>query len=93
VSPPAAVLFDNDGLLLDTETIWTRAEGILFERRNLEFTADNKRELIGASAERAGAILAERLGEPGRENELIAVELVTDALSATALRSCSCPGG
>jgi HAD superfamily hydrolase (TIGR01509 family) len=72
VSLPAAVLFDNDGLLLDTETIWTRAEGIMFERRKLEFTAQNKRELIGASAERAGAILADRLGEPGSETELIA---------------------
>ena len=72
MSPPAAVLFDNDGLLLDTETIWTRAEGVLFERRKLEVTAHNKRELIGASAETAGAILAERLGEPGSETELIA---------------------
>ena len=72
MSPPAAVLFDNDGLLLDTETIWTRAEGIMFERRKLEFTAHNKRELIGASAERAGAILADRLDEPGGETELIA---------------------
>ena len=30
---PTAVVFDNDGLLLDTESVWTRAEQDLFERR------------------------------------------------------------
>ena len=30
---PDAVVFDNDGLLLDTESVWTRAEQDLFERR------------------------------------------------------------
>ena len=36
---PDAVVFDNDGLLLDTESVWTRAERDLFERRGLDFTA------------------------------------------------------
>ena len=36
---PDAVVFDNDGLLLDTESVWTRAEQDLFERRGIEFTA------------------------------------------------------
>ena len=40
---PEAVVFDNDGLLLDTESVWTRAEEDLFERRGLEFTAADKR--------------------------------------------------
>ncbi len=68
---PAAVVFDNDGLLLDTESVWTRAEQDLFERRGAEFTAANKRELVGTSAEIAGGILERRLGEPGRAGELI----------------------
>jgi HAD superfamily hydrolase (TIGR01509 family) len=68
---PAAVVFDNDGLLLDTESVWTRAEQDLFERRGLEFTPQHKRELVGTSAEIAGGILARRLGEPGRAAELI----------------------
>ena len=42
---PAAVIFDNDGLLLDTESVWTRAEADLFERRGLEFTPAHKLEL------------------------------------------------
>jgi HAD superfamily hydrolase (TIGR01509 family) len=68
---PAAVVFDNDGLLLDTESVWTRAEEDLFERRGLEFTPADKRQLVGASAEIAGGILERRLGEPGRAGELI----------------------
>ncbi|HXQ89735.1 MAG TPA: HAD hydrolase-like protein, partial [Solirubrobacterales bacterium] len=68
---PDAVVFDNDGLLLDTESVWTRAEEDLFERRGLEFTPADKRELVGTSAEIAGGILEGRLGEPGRAEELI----------------------
>ncbi|MGN6663592.1 MAG: HAD family hydrolase [Solirubrobacterales bacterium] len=70
-SSPAAVVFDNDGLLLDTESVWTRAEQDLFERRGLEFTPADKLELVGTSAEIAGGILERRLGEPGRAGELI----------------------
>ena len=68
---PDAVVFDNDGLLLDTESVWTRAEEDLFERRGLEFTPADKRQLVGTSAEIAGGILEQRLGEPGRAEELI----------------------
>ena len=79
---PDAVVFDNDGLLLDTESVWTRAEQDLFERRGLEFTPAHKLELVGTSAEIAGGILERRLGEPGRAaslieelNELVVAEL------------------
>jgi HAD superfamily hydrolase (TIGR01509 family) len=68
---PDAVVFDNDGLLLDTESVWTRAEQDLFDRRGAEFTPADKRELVGTSAEIAGGILERRLGEPGRAAELI----------------------
>jgi HAD superfamily hydrolase (TIGR01509 family) len=70
-APPIAVVFDNDGLLLDTESVWTRAEHDLFERRGLDFTPADKRELVGTSAEIAGGVLERRLGEPGRASELI----------------------
>jgi HAD superfamily hydrolase (TIGR01509 family) len=82
VTPPAAVVFDNDGLLLDTESVWTRAEQDLFVRRGLEFTPAHKLELVGTSAQIAGTILERRLGEPGRAaklieelNELVVAEL------------------
>jgi HAD superfamily hydrolase (TIGR01509 family) len=68
---PDAVIFDNDGLLLDTESVWTRAEEDLFGLRGAEFTPADKLELVGTSAEIAGGILERRLGEPGRAAELI----------------------
>jgi HAD superfamily hydrolase (TIGR01509 family) len=80
--PPKAVVFDNDGLLLDTESVWTRAERDLFERRGRDFTPAHKRELVGTSAAIAGGILERRLAEPGRAgalieelNELVVAEL------------------
>jgi HAD superfamily hydrolase (TIGR01509 family) len=79
---PDAVVFDNDGLLLDTESVWTRAEEDIFERRGLEFTAEHKRELVGTSAAIAGELLEKGLDEPGKAgalidelNELVVAEL------------------
>jgi HAD superfamily hydrolase (TIGR01509 family) len=71
LAAPDAVVFDNDGLLLDTESVWTRAEQDLFARRGTEFTPADKRVLVGTSAAIAGAVLEERLGEPGRAAALI----------------------
>ena len=55
-----AVVFDNDGLLLDTEDAWTRAEETLFARRGKVFTLDHKRSLIG-SARTAAAMKLEAM--------------------------------
>lgn len=82
MTPPEAVLFDNDGLLLDTEAVWTRGEQRLFEARGLEFTLDHKRALVGSSEKVAAAKLVRFLDEPGNEkpimdelNELVLEEL------------------
>jgi HAD superfamily hydrolase (TIGR01509 family) len=65
VQVPAAVVFDNDGLLLDTEEAWTRAELVLFERRGRVFTLAHKRDLIGSSRVTAAAKLERMLERPG----------------------------
>ena len=82
MTPPEAVLFDNDGLLLDTEAVWTRGEQRLFEARGKEFTLDHKRSLVGSSEKVAAAKLVRFLDEPGGEkaimeelNELVLEEL------------------
>jgi HAD superfamily hydrolase (TIGR01509 family) len=67
----AAVVFDNDGLLLDTEEAWTRAETALFERHGRTFTGEHKRELIGTSPSVSAAKLAVMLDMPGRGRALM----------------------
>jgi HAD superfamily hydrolase (TIGR01509 family) len=70
----AAVVFDNDGLLLDTEEAWTRAEVTLFARRDREFTIEHKRSLIG-SARAAAAAKLEAMLERDGEGETLMDEL------------------
>jgi HAD superfamily hydrolase (TIGR01509 family) len=61
-----AVVFDNDGLLLDTEEAWTRAEEALFERHGSTFTTEHKRDLIGSSPATSAVKLEAMLDMPGR---------------------------
>ena len=69
--PFDAIVFDNDGLLLDTEQAWTRAQTTLFERHGETFTPDHKRELIGTSRTRSAARIELILGLPGRGEQLM----------------------
>ena len=103
--PFAAVLFDNDGLTLDTEPAWTRAETKLFARHGSTFTMEHKRSLLGTAPPVAAAKLEAMLGVPGdvlnaELHELVLVEVAAgvepmpgavDLLSA--LRAAGIPVG
>ncbi|MGD0979923.1 MAG: HAD family phosphatase [Solirubrobacteraceae bacterium] len=65
-----AVVFDNDGLLLETEGAWTRAEKRLFARFGREFTIEDKRAILGKAGPLAEQALAELLGRPDEGPEL-----------------------
>jgi HAD superfamily hydrolase (TIGR01509 family) len=73
---PAAALFDNDGLTLDTEPAWTRAEIALFARYGERFTMEHKRELLGTAPAASGVRLEQMLGRPGHELSAELYELV-----------------
>ena len=67
-----AVIFDMDGLLLDTETLWHAAEIDLFARHGGTFTWDDKMAVIGTDYEFTSAYFADRLGLPrARGPELV----------------------
>lgn len=66
----SAVCFDNDGLVLDSESAWTRAEEALFARRGRVFTAEHKRSMIGSAGAVGARRLAAMLGRPGDGWEL-----------------------
>jgi len=67
---PAAVIFDNDGLTLDTELTWTRAEETLYARYGVEFTLDHKREMLGTSGAKSAMAMERHLDQEGRGHEL-----------------------
>ena len=67
---PAAVIFDNDGLTLDTELTWTRAEATLYARYGVEFTLDHKREMLGTSGAKSAMAMERHLDQEGRGHEL-----------------------
>jgi HAD superfamily hydrolase (TIGR01509 family) len=79
--PPAAVLFDNDGLTLDTEPAWTRAETALFARHGETFTMEDKRDLLGTAPVDAAAKLERMLGRPGDEMNAELYELVLEEVA------------
>jgi HAD superfamily hydrolase (TIGR01509 family) len=84
--PPAAVFFDLDGLLLDTETVWSKAEAELFARHGRTFGPAEKRRLIGTSGAKAASLIEEMLDLPGQGAALSAAirDLVWEALEEGA---------
>lgn len=79
---PQAVVFDCDGLLVESESCWTVAETALFARHGLEFGAEQKARLIGKSLPAVAHTMADTFGDPGSAAEVEAelVALVLEAL-------------
>jgi HAD superfamily hydrolase (TIGR01509 family) len=71
-----AVVFDMDGLLLDTETLWHEAEVELFARHGGEFTWDDKMTVIGTSYEFTAEYFADRLGRPRSDGPALVQEMI-----------------
>jgi HAD superfamily hydrolase (TIGR01509 family) len=86
-----AVVFDNDGLLLDTEPCWTRAQTELFRRRGRTFDLAAKHALVGTAPKTAAVILERLLEEPGKGEELSA-EMYALALDEIATEATARPG-
>lgn len=60
---PAGVVFDCDGLILDTESVWEEVQQNILARHNAEATAAQEKALMGTTLEQAVEILAEITGE------------------------------
>lgn len=58
-APPAAVLWDMDGTLVDTEPYWMEAETALVESFGGTWTHEQALTLVGQGLETSGAILQE----------------------------------
>lgn len=61
---PRAVVFDCDGLLLDTESVWNRTQRTILGRLDAHLDAQQEERVHGASLEDAAEIIAEAAGAP-----------------------------
>lgn len=83
---PAAVVFDCDGLLVDTEGCWSVAEGEIFARSGLSFGPPQKAQLIGKSVTDEAREIAKAVGgnSNARDIEIELLDLAFKAIDAGA---------
>lgn len=74
-APPAAVLWDMDGTLVDTEPYWISAETALIESYGGSWSHDEAMQLVGQGLWHSARILQAK-GVPLSEDEII--DLLTD---------------
>ena len=66
-----AVLFDMDGVIVDSEPLWSEAERRLLARRNLAYSPSLKAAMMGRDAREAVSFLMEHYGLAESAGELI----------------------
>jgi beta-phosphoglucomutase len=71
-----AILFDCDGVVLDSETVWDRCETEFLRRRGIAFDVARTKPLITGLGQRAGVLLLqEQYGVEGDPDALVAERL------------------
>lgn len=83
---PAGIVFDCDGLLVDTEPCWTVGESAVFAARGLPYGPREKARFIGLSVPATSALMAEIFDEPGNEDAITAhvLGMVGDVIATRA---------
>jgi HAD superfamily hydrolase (TIGR01509 family) len=80
----AGIVFDNDGLLLDTEPCWTRAQEKVFERHGRIFDLKAKQALVGTAPMTAARVLERLLPGRGEEASAEMYDLAVEEIAAAA---------
>lgn len=87
------VIFDCDGLLLDTESRWTISERATVARWNGDWSEHLERDLLGSSVPAAAAVIARHVGAPLAEVDLIAEALERGYAGALERHGCEARPG
>ncbi|MDO5618639.1 HAD family hydrolase [Kocuria sp.] len=87
---PAAVVFDCDGVLLDTESAWAEVQAEIFRRHGLPYSSQDQRRLMGWSAadvaQEVARLVAEGPGsvQPTAQQKPTAQQIRADVLEVEA---------
>jgi HAD superfamily hydrolase (TIGR01509 family) len=76
---PAAVLFDMDGTLVDSEPVWDEALKELARWLGGELSADARRQTLGTNVEVSVRIVQADVGRPDADPELSGKKLIEEA--------------
>jgi HAD superfamily hydrolase (TIGR01509 family) len=82
---PAAVLFDLDGTLIDSEPYWMQSERELAEEHESSWTQEDGNKLIGMSLYDSSRLIKEQLGSNLNHEEII--DKLTDGVNRQLARS------
>ncbi|CAB4849757.1 unannotated protein [freshwater metagenome] len=87
---PAAVLFDMDGLLVQTEQVWHEAEGIVVASLGAEWGPEHQGALVGGPIEYAVAYMVDHAGGGHDHDEVrtLLVDTVERLLLAEPVHWC-----
>ncbi len=91
IGRPQAVVFDCDGLLVDSEPWWEQAEMDMFARRGLVLTPEQRAPLMGMSGWEVSEQLTEVFHEPGQA-DAIAHELFSTVADMIRDHAVAMPG-
>ena len=86
---PAAVLFDMDGLLIDTEPLWFAVETEILAELGASLDPRRSRHLVGSSAPVASAFIAERSAAAQQPEEIADLLLVRMSEQLATHHPCS----
>jgi HAD superfamily hydrolase (TIGR01509 family) len=64
------LLFDMDGLLVDSEPLWLEAESNVAQHLGISWSEDDQRYCLGGPLSRLGAYMGDRAGVPEKSMEI-----------------------
>lgn len=88
---PQAVIFDMDGLLVDSEPVWAIAEGDMLRRRGKTWTAEIQNKLIGMRIADSVMLMVREYGltDPA---DIIRAEIIRDMVALVPEKAPARPG-
>ncbi|MEQ9620115.1 MAG: HAD family phosphatase [Deltaproteobacteria bacterium] len=74
-----AVIFDMDGVMIDSEPLWEKTERVLLARRNIDYSPEYRDQIVGLNQNDSGKLLVETFNLKESITEIISerVEILT----------------